>query len=361
MASTKFENVKITAVTTVVANNLKSIDDEVELYGGDLKQIERLKSTIGLNHRYVVDNETTSLDLCAQAFQKLINGVNLGVEEIDGLIFVTQTPDYFLPSNSSVIHGKFGLSKNCACVDLNQGCSGYVYGLWMAHMMVASGTCKKVILLAGDSMSRAVNPKDKASLPLFGDSGTATLIESSQEKFTAYFDLHTDGTGFDSIIIPAGGFRTPCSDETKIESEEDGNFRSQENLAMHGGKVFNFAMKEVPKAVDDILSLSDKKTEEIDYIVFHQANKFVIDNIRKRLKQHDLTSVVIPSDTVGKYGNQGPSSIPTTLSDALSESISNSKKQVLLCGFGVGLSWASAILEFDRIYCPDIYFYSKER
>lgn len=360
MAKTKFNNVKISGLTTVVANNRKSIDGEVNLYGGDLKQIERVKKTIGLNERCVVDNETTSLDLCAQAFQKLIIGMNLAPEDVDGLIFVTQTPDYFLPSNSSVIHGKFALSKNCACLDLNQGCSGYVYGLWMAHMMVSSGTCNKVVLLAGDSMSRAVNPRDRASFPLFGDSGTATLIERAQESTTTFFDLHTDGRGFESIIIPAGGFRKPCSDETKVEFEEDGNFRSEENLAMHGGKVFNFAMKEVPKAVDDILSFSGKTTEEIDYIVFHQANKFVIENITKRLKKHDLTNVVIPSDTVGKFGNQGPSSIPTTLSDALPVIISNSKKQLLLCGFGVGLSWASVILELDRIYCPKVYFYKKE-
>lgn len=360
MASTKFKNVKITGLTTVVASNRKSINEEHDLYGGDLKQIERLKNTIGLEDRYVVDAETTSLDLCTQAFQKLIDGMDLNPKGIDGLIFVTQTPDYFLPSNSSVIHGKFSLSKNCACLDLSQGCSGYVYGLWMAHMMVSSGSCNKVVLLAGDSMSRAVNPRDKASLPLFGDSGTATLIERTENVNHSFFDLHTDGTGFESIIIPAGGFRKPSTEVTKIEFEEDGNVRTDENLVMHGGNVFNFAMKEIPKAVDEILEFSSLTTQEIDYIVFHQANRFVIENIIKRLKKHDLTNVCIPSDTVSRYGNQGPSSIPSTVSDALSEDVSKSRKQLLLCGFGVGLSWASAVLELDRIYCPAVYFYQKE-
>jgi len=359
MARTKFNNVKISGLTTVIASNCKSIDEE-ELYGDDLDKIRRLKETVGLGERYVVDGDTTSLDLCAQALEKLIEGMNLDKSNIDGLIFVTQTPDYFLPSNSSVIHGKFKLPKSCACIDLNQGCSGYVYGLWVAHMMISSGTCSKVVLLAGDTMSRAVNPKDKASLPLFGDSGTATLIEFSSNPLDSYFDLNTDGAGFGSIIIPAGGFRKPSTEKTKIEFEDGESIRSEENLAMHGGEVFKFATREVPKAVESILNYSENSAKDLDALVFHQANKFVIQNIIKRLKNHDLTDVLIPSDTVGRYGNQGPSSIPSTISDSLRYDVSHSMKKMLLCGFGVGLSWASAVLMMDKIFCPKIYFYKKD-
>lgn len=357
MANTKFNNIKLSGIVTVVPQIEKSIDDEMDLYGGNEKQIERIKKAIGLDKRRVTDSETTSVDLCHQAANHLITGMNLDKTEVDGLIFVTQTPDHFQPSNAAIVHGRLGLEKNCASFDVNLGCSGYVYGLWMAHMMVASGTCNKVLLLAGDTISKYVNPKDRATAPLFGDAGSATLVEKSNTEQEAFFSLHTDGTGHEFIKVPAGGFRCPSNENTAIAIEDaEGNWRSQDDIYMNGGEVFNFSIKTEPAAITEILDYSKKTIDEIDYVVFHQANKYIITNIAKRLK---LPLDKAPCGTVSKYGNQSSASIPSTINDALNQQVSKGKQQLVLSGFGVGLSWASAVVKVKNIFCPAIKIYNK--
>lgn len=358
MANTKFKNVRISGVVTVVPQIEKSIDEEVRLYGGNEKQIERIKKAIGLNKRRVTDKDTTSVDLCHQAANQLIKGMELDKLQIDGLVFVTQTPDHYQPSNAAIMHGLLGLEKGCASFDINLGCSGYVYGLWMAHMMIASGTCSKVLLLAGDTISKYVNPKDRATAPLFGDAGSATLVEKTDVGQEASFSLHTDGTGQDFIKVPAGGFRCPSSLDTAIATEDaEGNWRSQDDIYMNGGEVFNFSIKTEPAAITEILEYSQKTIDEIDYVVFHQANKYIITNIAKRLK---LPLDKVPCDTVSKYGNQSSASIPSTINDALGDQASSSNLQLVLSGFGVGLSWASAVVGVNRIYCPPVEVYIKD-
>lgn len=358
MAKTKFKNAKISGIVTVVPQIEKSIDNEVDLYGGNEKQIERIKKSIGLDKRRVTDSDTTCADLCYQAANKLIQEMEINKTEIDGLIFITQTPDHFQPSNSAILHGRLGLEKHCASFDINLGCSGYVYGLWMAHMMISSGTCSKVLLLAGDTISKYVNPKDRATAPLFGDAGSATLVEKSNIEQEAFFSLHTDGTGHEFIKVPAGGFRHPSTPATAIAIEDaEGNWRSQDDIYMNGGEVFNFSIKTEPAAITEILEYSQKSIDEIDYVIFHQANKYIISNIAKRLK---LPLEKAPCETVGKYGNQSSASIPSTINDAIGKQVSSSSQQLVLSGFGVGLSWASAVVNVEKIYCPSIQIYSKE-
>jgi 3-oxoacyl-[acyl-carrier-protein] synthase III len=358
MANAKFTNSKISGIVSVVPQIEKSIDAEVDLYGGNKKQIERIKKVIGLDKRRVADAETTSLDLCYNAAIQLLEGLMIEKSDIDGLVFVTQTPDHLQPSNAAIIHGRLGLKKSCASFDINLGCSGYVYGLWMAHMMIQSTTCNTVLLLAGDTLSKCVNPRDRSTAPLFGDAGSATLVENSNNINHAFFSLHTDGTGQDFIKVPAGGFRCPSNRNTSIVSEDsEGNWRSEDNLYMNGGEVFNFSIKTEPEAINDILEYGKKSINEIDYIVFHQANKYIISNIAKRLK---LPLERAPCDTVGKFGNQSCASIPSTINDSLSKEVSSGQFQLILSGFGVGLSWATAIVGFDKIFCPPIQIYSKE-
>ena len=357
MANTKFNRARITGISTVVPNNVKSIDDEIDLYGGNLKQIARIKSAIGLDTRRVVDEETTSLDLCHYAAEVLINGMLINRSDVDGLVFVTQTPDHFQPSNAAILHGRLGLETYCASFDVNLGCSGYVYGLWMAHMMIASGTCKKVLLLSGDTISKYVNLRDRSTAPLFGDAGSATLVEKTVRELTSYFSLHTDGSGNDFIKVPAGGFRSPSTPLTATEYKDtEGNWRSQNDLYINGGEVFNFSINTEPAAINEILEYSNKTISQIDYVVFHQANKYIITNIAKRLK---LPLEKAPCETVGKFGNQSSASIPATINDALNELVAKSNKKLILSGFGVGLSWASAIVELENIYCPTVQIYNK--
>ncbi len=245
MAKCSFNQVQIGGVVTCVPPLEKCIDDEIDLFGGNEKQIARLKKTIGLDRRRVVEPGTTAADLCEAAARRLLEATELTPESIDAVICVTQTPDYSQPCNAAVLHGRLDLPKSCAALDVNLGCSGYVYGLWLAHMMVSAGGCERVLLLAGDTISRIVNPKDRAVAPLFGDGGSATLIQRSECESTAWFSLETDGKGFDKLIVPAGGHRTPSSAETRAEvTDEGGNVRSAANLFMDGAEIFNFSIVE---------------------------------------------------------------------------------------------------------------------
>ncbi|MFQ3270472.1 MAG: 3-oxoacyl-[acyl-carrier-protein] synthase-3, partial [Lentimonas sp.] len=254
MAKCSFNQVQIGGVVTCVPPLEKCIDDEIDLFGGNEKQIARLKKTIGLDRRRVVESGTTAADLCEAAAVRLLEGAGIAAESIDALIFVTQTPDYLQPCNAAVLHGRLDLPKSCAALDVNLGCSGYVYGLWLAHMMVSAGGCERVLLLAGDTISRMVNPKDRTVAPLFGDGGSATLIQRSEVEAKAWFSLETDGKGFDKLIVPAGGQRTPCSEETRAEvTDEGGNVRSSENLFMDGAEIFNFSIVAEPKAVREVV------------------------------------------------------------------------------------------------------------
>ncbi|ASI89228.1 3-oxoacyl-ACP synthase III family protein [Vibrio mediterranei] len=351
MATTSFGRAIIRGLATVVPPEIKCIDDEVHLYGGNEKQISRIKKAIGLDKRHVVSEGVTSLDLCEAAALKLFGELDIDKSLIDGVIFVTQTPDHFQPSNAAILHGKLGLSNSVAAFDVSLGCSGYVYGLWLAHMMVEAGGCNNVLVLAGDTLSQCVNPQDRSTAPLFGDAGSATLVSATKESSSSYFSLHTDGSGSEHIIQPAGGFRTPYSEETQQETvDEEGNRRSLNDLYMNGGEVFNFAIKTEPKAIEEILELSGKSMEDVDFLFFHQANQYIISNIVRRIKAPKEKA---PSDIVNLYGNQSSASIPCAISHTLGGE-RGCANDVVLSGFGVGLSWASAVLSLKNAYISEV-------
>lgn len=352
MPKAHFKKSRISGIVTAVPPRVKSIDDEIDLYGGNAEQVERIKKTIGLHRRRVVEGNVTAGDLCEQAARRLLERSQLAAEEVDAVIMVTQTPDYFQPATACVLHGKLGLKTDCAAFDVNLGCSGYVYALWLAGMMVEVGSCQKVLVLAGDTISRCVNPRDRALAPLFGDAGSATLVEHSGEDFPSWFSVHTDGAGFEHLIVPGGAFRHPSTEETRREeADADGNVRSAENLKMNGAEVFNFSIKVEPPAIRDILAFAGKTVEEVDHLVFHQANKYIISNIARRLK---VPLEKTPCATVERYGNQSCASIPGTICDCLCEELMEREMNLVLSGFGVGLSWASCFLTLDRLKCCEV-------
>ncbi|HAV12189.1 MAG TPA: 3-oxoacyl-ACP synthase [Opitutae bacterium] len=352
MPKSQFSQVRISGVVTCVPPTEKRIDDEVELFGGNVKQIARLKKTIGLDRRRVVDAKTTTADLCREAALTLLSKSQIAMDQIDSVICVTQTPDYLQPCNAAVLHGQLGLRKDCAALDVNLGCSGYVYGLWLAHMMVSAGGCERVLLLAGDTISRLAHPKDRAVAPIFGDGGSATLVERTAAQSNSWFSVETDGSGFDKLMVPAGGHRTPCSGETSQEIEDEGgNIRTLENLFMDGAEVFNFSIQVEPRAVRELLEYAETDVEGVDYFVFHQANRYILTNIAKRLK---IDVAKVPMQTVERYGNQSSASIPSAICGELSEQTIAGSSRVLLSGFGVGLSWASTILDLADLSVCEI-------
>lgn len=338
----KFQHAEIAGVIAEPGLETRRLDDEIERYGGDVGQIERIKKTVGLSERRVAAAGETALDLCERAAKKLFATQPSPAITPDAVIFVTQTPDHLQPGNAALLHGRLNFPKTTAAFDVNLGCSGYVYGLYLAFLMVDAGGCENILLCAGDTMSRCVNPCDRAVAPLFGDAGSATWVRRSKKISPSWFVLNTDGTGADAIKIPAGGARTPCSPETATPvTDVDGNLRSPENLAMDGPAVFNFSLREVPAAIREILEFSGKTVSEIDGFILHQANKYILQNIAKRC---DIPAEKMPVETLAKYGNTSSASIPTALTEFLADENAPAG-ELLLSGFGVGLSWASAVLQ----------------
>ena len=301
----------------------------------------------------MVSDGTTAADLCETAARHLISSTGISEDQIDAVICVTQTPDHFQPCNAALLHGRLGLKTDTAALDVGLGCSGYVYGLWLAHMMVSTGGCRRVLLLAGDTMSRLVSPKDRAVAPLFGDGGSATLVDCSPKSQPAWFSLATDGKGYEHLIVPAGGARLPASEATKVAYEDDGgNIRCDENLYMDGAEIFNFSIRVDPESVREIVEYAGLEIDAVDYFVFHQANRYILGNIAKRLK---LDAQKVPMETVERYGNQSSASIPSAICGELGPVLQGKDaKNLVLSGFGVGLSWASVLLSMKELSVCEI-------
>jgi 3-oxoacyl-[acyl-carrier-protein] synthase-3 len=328
---TVFENISISGITTVVPKNVLNLETLGTEYGKE--ETRKIIATTGIKQIRIADSETTASDLCYHAAQSLIDQMQIVKDEIDGLIFVSQTNDYILPQTSTVLQNRLGLNENVFCLDIRLGCSGYVVGLFQASLLINGGACKNVLVLAGDTTSRIINPKDKSLRMVFGDAGSATLVTSGSDEIG--FEIHNKGSGFSELIIPAGGFRKPISSITSNEiTDKDGNVRSENDLYMNGAEIFNFAINNVPTLIDDLLKIAKWSKTEVDLFLFHQANNFMVEYLKRKLK---IITDKVPLG-VENYGNTGPCSIPLLLSFITEKQFSSDK--VIMCGFGVGLSWA---------------------
>ncbi len=310
-----------------------------------------LIKTTGICFRHIAPAGLTTSDLCQFASEKLIADLQWDKNEIDLLIFVSQSPDHFLPATSVLLQHKLGLSKTTAAFDIMLGCSGYVYGLSVISSLIASGGFKKALLLTGDISTHGISRTDKSTWPLFGDAGTATAMEYDATSKT-HFNLQSDGSGANAIIIPDGGLRHPISEKTFVTEEvEKGVIRHRRNLWLNGLDVFNFSVREAPININTLMQFAHCTQDEIDYFIFHQANLLMDETIRKKLK--------IPAEKVPyslyDFGNTSSASIPLTIVSQLKNQTQKPTK-LLLSGFGVGLSWGSAIFETGNICCPEILY-----
>lgn len=340
MIQTLASNVNIKGIVCAVPKNIvKNEDFEKYFPKGD---IDKITEMTGVRARRVADSGICTSDLCVAAAAKLMEELNWPADTIDGIIFISQTPDYRLPATSCVIQDKLGLSTECMAFDVNLGCSGYVYGLWMAANFIATGALKRVLLLVGDTPSKAVAPNDRSTVMLFGDAASATALEMDETSSTVSFILRTDGKGSNNLIIPAGGYRNPVTQENLIrEVQPDGNTRSLNDLYMDGGEIFNFTIKRVPPLVKDLLSVNNLNAKNVDYFIFHQANEFILKHLAKKLK---LSQEQTPIN-IDRYGNTSSASIPLTITSELQNILSCSKKKLAMIGFGVGYSWGGALID----------------
>lgn len=305
---------------------------------------EKIYDKTGISVRRIATKDECSSDLGIAAARRLFEQGVCSADEVDFLILVTQSPDYLVPTTACVMQDRLGLRTDCGAIDLNQGCSGFIYGLSLAKSLVEAGTAGNVLLITADTFSKHLNVRDRSLRTLFGDGATATFVvkQESDRELVGPFVFGSDGSGAAHLIIPAGGMRQRVDDEAKVETQdEQGNWRSACNLYMNGGAVFNFTLQTVPKAIDQLLERSGLTLDEIDYFIPHQANNFMLERLRARLK--------IPAEKffcdMEMSGNTVSSTIPIAFELALQRKLINRGDKVALVGFGVGLSWGATIVE----------------
>lgn len=343
MAHQIVKNIEIVGISTCVPKN---VEENVNLPFFKEGEAEKVILSTGIERRRIVDEGVTASDLCTKAAEDLISGLGWEKSEIDCLIFVSQTPDYILPSTSCVIQGRLGLSESCCCFDISYGCSGWVYGLSIISSMLSAGIMKKGLLLVGDTTSSFKSAKDKTARPLFGDAGTATAIVYDENARDMYFSLFANGKKYDSIIVPDGGSRKPFSESSLIETEvEEGVIRTPLHSVMNGMDVFSFGITKGPEVTMDVIEFSGHKIEDVDLFVFHQANKFMNEKIRKKLK---IDEAKVPY-SMKDYGNTSCATIPLTISACISEPAAINGKAMIGTAFGVGLSWASVFAKLNKV------------
>jgi 3-oxoacyl-[acyl-carrier-protein] synthase-3 len=337
-----FRHARVVGIDVCPGPVVRHLEEDAAGWSADANQVEKLRRAIGVESRWVAPPGVTALDLCETAARRLLSGCGQEAAGLDGVICVTQCPDHFQPCNANILHGRLGLPKAAAAFDVNQGCSGWVYGLYLAFLMVEAGGCQRVLLLAGDTVTQSIHPGDRTVVPLFGDAGSATLIERTEAESPAWFSLCSDGQGWEAITIPAGGYRRPRTAETGLATvAEDGSRRSADDLFMNGIEVFNFTLREEPRAVQELLAYAGRNLDTVDHLVFHQANRIILQTLALRLK---VPMSKVPCRTLADYGNQSSASIPGTLCHDLGARLRQESAAVLCSGFGVGLSWASCLL-----------------
>lgn len=368
MSYSSFDNVRLKAVCACVPKDEICIDDELTLYGNDKDKLARVKKIAGLHTRRVAAPGITAADLCIYAAKDLLRMTHCEVSSIDSLIFITQTPDYPVPATSFVIQDALSLSTDCPLFDINLGCSGYVYGLWLAACMIASGAVKKILLLAGDSGFTYINKANRIVSPIFGDAGSASLIEYDNGAPKISFSLGNDGSGYEAIIRPGGAYRIPHlpgedSNYMKEIADKHGNpwlVGGAGNTWMDGKAVFDFTMSRVPEHIKNHLAHLNLKPEDLNYLILHQANRQIIKNI---MIATGFTAQQTPVETLKKYGNQSVASIPCVICDQLKNACAaGDPLHMMLCGYGIGFSWASCVGDFTGLECGGVLdFASSER
>lgn len=353
-----YHNVSIAGIRTAVPRQEIRLEDELEYYGS-MKKVERVRKMVGMDRRRVCPIGVTASDLCAYAAEALLASHPEWRISIDTLIFVSQLPDWHQPATACELQHRLGLPHARATFDVNQGCSGYVYGLWLAGALIESGAAQRVLLLVGDAHSSGRDTRNRIMAPVFGDGGSATVLERTQHHHPMHFGLGTDGSGFEAIISPAGRARIPFvrAPERNVPCVEDifdaaGNPWQLHDTYMDGGKIFNFTMDVVPAHIKEALSYAQHTPESVDWLVLHQANKQIMENIALKA---GFSLEKTPVQAFSKFGNLAAASIPSALCDTFGESAAPGT--MLLCGYGIGLSWGSCLCKVEDWDCASALDY----
>lgn len=349
MAIMKFNGVGITAMAGAVPSHVIENLKYTEHFPPEM--VKEVVEKVGIYERRFADEKTCSSDLCFAAAQKLFLDNNINRDEIDLLVFISQTADYRMPATSITLQHRLGLKNTCIAFDVNLGCSAFLYGMSVVYSMMEAGNIRKALILDGETRSKVYGPRDRRSAFIFGDAGIAALVERDSKFGDSYISLNSDGSRADLIMIKAGGYRHMSTPETLKERviDEYGNMRSDEQGYMKGGDVFNFVIREIPRDIKNTLAAANVTADQMDYIVFHQANNFINSYIAKKMK---LDVEKIPH-TIEKFGNTSSVSVPLTIVSELKGKL-DGQKTLLMSAFGVGMTWASGVVPFVDCKISDI-------
>jgi 3-oxoacyl-[acyl-carrier-protein] synthase-3 len=337
-----FSNSQIAGIAAAVPRRSLDLAEYAPQWGAtDVANIIR---NTGISHVRLAPESTTTADLCHAATLSLLTALGIEAGAIDGIVFVSQTADYIMPATSAVLQHRLGVSRQAVALDVNYGCSGYLYGLLQADLLIHAGMCRSVLVLAGDTTTRLINPRDRALRMLFGDAGSATLVTRGDSRHA--YSVRTDGSGAASLIVPAGGARRPRTAETGVVHEaEAGNFRCAEDLYMDGIAVLYMALRDVPETIAEATARAEWDGQAPTFYGLHQANRFMIEYLARKLSVDASAAPFACSD----IGNTGPASIPVLLAREHPRLAAESRlARSVLCGFGVGLSVAAMTAPLDR-------------
>jgi len=330
---------KITCVGFYVPEGILNNDELAKIFPE--WTAEKILSKTGIRSRHIASEDECASDLAEKAALALFYDNQIEPESIDFLILGTQSPDYLLPTTACILQNRLGMTTKCGAFDFNLGCSAYIYGLAMAKGLISANVAKKILLITAETYSKHINTLDKSTRTIFGDGAGATLIEVSESDGIGEFILGTDGRGWDKLIVPAGGMRHRNLALNSEEIVRDVGFaRTMNDLYMDGPEIFIFTISTVPRLVEETLEKNGFSLDEIDLFVFHQANLFMLEQLRKAIK------IPIEKFFVGleEYGNTVSATIPIALANLSRNGKLKTGMKVMLVGFGVGLSWGATVI-----------------
>ena len=347
---TSFKNKKISAVYSVLPSHEVDFMDEAGNYAFSEVQMKKLKKVMGFGTRRVALEGETVSDYAIYGIQQMLNDGVFKESEIGAIIVTTTSPDHFIPPISNIVQGKFDFDEDVVCIDISQGCCGYIVGLTYAFMTLNAMQNKKVLLIAGDLLSFKVSKRDRASRPITGDAVSISVIENTEDNNDIYCSLKNDGKDAFAVYIPAGGTRMPITPETTEETQDEfGNWRGKQHLVMLGDLVFNIIINKTPEVMEELLAKSGDKMDDIDYFVCHQSSSFTLKKLAQRL---EVTEQRLFNDIVPKYGNSSSATIPVTLCEHNESMFADGgKKKVMFAAFGTGMSLGAVLMDMERPLC----------
>lgn len=345
-----YHNKRISGILTVVPAQERTFVEEMRNFNFPEARSLKLKEVMGYDKRRMVEPGVCVSDLAVFGLQSLFDRGLLQKDEIDALLMVSVSPDYFTPPTSNIVQGRLGLKQDMLCLDINQACAGFVIGLMEAFMLLEQESVKKVVLINADVVSRKASPKDRNIYPLIGDAASITIVERDPNGATIHANLKMDGSRADALKIPAGGYRLPSSPETAVmEDVGDNNLRAKDHLYMDGTAIFNFVQLEVPPMIESLLKTAGVPIESVDYFLCHQPNRFMLQKLADKMK---VPHARMPNNVVQHFGNSSGATIPTAITFNLAEQVQKGHIQACLAGFGGGLAWASMLIRLgDLSFC----------